>query len=182
MNFDRITYAKGASVLMQLVAFVGPGSLPGRRPATTSARHAYGNTTLADLLRSLERTSGRDLSAGRGSGWRPPASTRCDSTCAVDADGRGHCAAVVQTAPEGRRCVSTGSRSASTPAGRQRWSESSRIERDVDGARTPMPELVGLTRPDRVVVNDEDLTYAKVRTDPRSHGGLAHRLPPSPAR
>ncbi len=60
-NFDQITYAKGASVLIQLVAFVGlEAFLAGVRDYFRA--HAYGNTTLADLLQSLERTSGRDLS------------------------------------------------------------------------------------------------------------------------
>ena len=63
LNFDGITYAKGASVLAQLVAFVGQEAfLAGVRDYF--ARHAYGNTALGDLLASLQRTSGRDLS-----GW-----------------------------------------------------------------------------------------------------------------
>jgi aminopeptidase N len=43
-----------------------------------------------------------------------------------------------------------------------------RVELDVLGARTEVPQLVGVAQPDLVLVNDDDLTYAKVRLDPRS--------------
>ena len=60
VNFDGITYAKGASVLKQLVAYVGRDEfLSG---VQRYFRHEYGNTALADLLASLEESSGRDLS------------------------------------------------------------------------------------------------------------------------
>src|SRR5206468_10073079 len=62
VNFDGITYAKGASVLKQLVAYVGLDHfLEGVR--RYFARHAWGNTVLADLLDALEETSGRDLAS-----------------------------------------------------------------------------------------------------------------------
>ena len=60
-NFDGITYSKGASVLVQLVAYVGQEEfLAGCRQYFQ--RHAYGNTALADLLAALHAASGRDLS------------------------------------------------------------------------------------------------------------------------
>ena len=75
VNFDGITYAKGASVLKQLVAYVGRDAFrDGLR--TYFRKHAWGNTTLEDLLVELEATSGRDLRvvvAGRG--WRRRGST-----------------------------------------------------------------------------------------------------------
>ncbi len=62
VNFDGITYAKGASALRQLVAWVGEEQfLAGVR--AYFAKHAWGNTELSDLLSELEVTSGRDLSA-----------------------------------------------------------------------------------------------------------------------
>ena len=62
VNFDGITYAKGAAVLKQLVAYVGRENfLAGVRKYF--AAHAYGNATLADLLSALEDVSGRDLAA-----------------------------------------------------------------------------------------------------------------------
>ena len=75
LNFDGITYAKGASVLVQLVAFVGQEAfLAGLR--CYFQRHAYGTTTLDDLLAALTEASGRTCRAGRRSGWRRPESTR----------------------------------------------------------------------------------------------------------
>ena len=60
-NFDGITYAKGASVLQQLVAHVGKENFfAGLRKYFV--KHAWGNTVLSDLLVELEATSGRDLS------------------------------------------------------------------------------------------------------------------------
>ena len=75
-NFDGITYAKGASVLKQLVAYVGfEAFIAGSRQYFRD--HAYGNTTLADLLAALSAASGRDLGGlGPRSGCRPPASPR----------------------------------------------------------------------------------------------------------
>ncbi len=60
LNFDGITYAKGASVLKQLVAYVGEEAFfeAARR---YFRRHEYGNTTLEDLLSVLEEVSGKDI-------------------------------------------------------------------------------------------------------------------------
>ena len=90
VNFDGITYAKGASVLKQLAAYVGIEEFL-RAMRVYFRRHEYGNTTLADLLRALAEESGRDLSqlVGR-SGWRPPGSTRCGPSSTLDEQGRVH--------------------------------------------------------------------------------------------
>ena len=66
-NFDDITYQKGAAVLRQLVAYVGEAAFEKALQAYFE-EHAFGNTTLADLLAELEKASGRDLVRGRGSG------------------------------------------------------------------------------------------------------------------
>ena len=42
------------------------------------------------------------------------------------------------------------------------------VEADVAGELTEVPELAGERRPDLVLVNDDDLTYAKIRLDARS--------------
>ena len=61
-NFDGITYAKGASALKQLVAWVGEKDFfAGLR--AYFGKHAYGNTELKDLLAELEEASGRELGA-----------------------------------------------------------------------------------------------------------------------
>ena len=60
VNFDGITYAKGASVLRQLVAWVGPEQfMSGVREYFS--KHAWQNTELSDLMAELEKASGRDL-------------------------------------------------------------------------------------------------------------------------
>ena len=76
VNFDGITYAKGASVLKQLVAYVG------REPFVAALReyfraNAWGNTTLADLLGELEGPLAASSASGRSCGSRRPESTRC---------------------------------------------------------------------------------------------------------
>jgi len=86
-NFDGISYAKGASVLRQLVAYVGrPAFMAGIRAYLTE--HAWGNATLADLLAALEASSGVSWLTGRRRGWRPPGRTRCAATSASTPAGR----------------------------------------------------------------------------------------------
>ena len=175
-NFDQITYAKGASVLIQLVAFVGlEAFLAGARDYFRT--HAYGNTTLADLLQSLERTSGRDLSDWSRQWLETAGVNTLRLDLAVDDDGLISSASLLQTAPEDLPTLRQ-HRIAFGVYERQddRLVRIQRIERDVDGPQTPIDELVGL-RAAAIVVNDDDLTYAKVRTDPRSTATLLTELP-----
>jgi aminopeptidase N len=61
-NFDAITYTKGASVLKQLMAFVGEDRfVEGLRGYFRE--HAWGNTVLADLMSAIGGAAGRDLDA-----------------------------------------------------------------------------------------------------------------------
>jgi len=178
-NFDGITYAKGASVLKQLVAYVGFDAF------TAGSRryfrdHAYGNTTLEDLLAALSAASGRDLTA-----WaRQWLQTSGISTLTADIqehDGVLTAVALVQDAADpvtGRQeprphrlriglynpddtgaLVRTGS-----------------VETDVDGGRTMVGELAGEWRPALLLVNDEDLSYAKVRLDAPSEATVRASL------
>ena len=98
VNFDGITYAKGASVLKQLVAWVGREQfIDGLRKYFV--RHEWGNTELSDLLSILEETSGRDLSLWTKE-WLETAginTLRPDFT--VGGDGTFTAFAVVQEAP-----------------------------------------------------------------------------------
>jgi len=175
VNFDGITYAKGASVLKQLVAYVG------REPFTTGIReyfstHAWENTTLADLLDHLVRASGRDLHAWSRL-WLETAGVNT-LRLAVTADDQDiiTAAVVTQTAVEafptlrphtlaiGSYCVVG-----------DHIERVNRIELDVSCERTEVPALVGQHRPDLLLVNDDDLAYAKIRLDERSTATiLAH--------
>jgi aminopeptidase N len=172
VNFDGITYAKGASVLKQLVAYVGRDNfLEGVR--RYFQRHAWSNTVLTDLLDALEETSGRDLAAWSKEWLETAGVNTLRPSYQVDADGRFTQFAVVQEAPAGhptlrshRIAVGLYER---TNAGLERRQ---RVELDVVGAATEVPDLIGTARPDLVLVNDDDLTYAKVRLDERSMGTL----------
>ena len=168
VNFDGITYAKGASVLKQLVAYVGRENfLDGVRKYF--AAHAWGNATLADLLAALEQTSGRDLAAWSAEWLQTAGVNTLRPSYSLDADDRFTEFAVEQEAPathpvlrSHRIAVGLYDR---TEAGLVRRE---RVETDVAGPRTVVPELAGQPRPDLVLVNDDDLTYAKIRLDDHS--------------
>ncbi|HEY1625182.1 MAG TPA: aminopeptidase N [Streptosporangiaceae bacterium] len=176
VNFDGITYAKGASVLKQLVAYVGRENfLAGVRKYF--AAHAWSNATLADLLSALEDTSGRDLAAWSADWLETAGVNTLRPSFDVDAEGRFTSFAVVQSAAADYPTLRSHRIAIGfyviTDAGLTR---TRRVEVDVAGERTDLPELVGLSRPDLVLVNDEDLTYAKVRLDDHSLATLVSSI------
>ncbi|MGG7463764.1 aminopeptidase N [Plantibacter sp. YIM 135347] len=168
VNFDGITYAKGGSVLKQLAAWVGIEAFF-TGVGNYFKKHEFGNTELSDLLVELEATSGRDLREWSklwletaGVGTLTPEITTDDQgvitsfsvTQTVEADYptlRPHRLAI------GFYSLTDG-----------RLVRSHRVELDVDGASTDVQELVGLVQPDLVLLNDDDLAYAKIRLDERS--------------
>ena len=168
VNFDGITYAKGAAVLKQLVAYVGRENfLAGVRKYF--AAHAWGNATLADLLAALEETSGRELASWSREWLQTAGVNTLRPSYAVDSEGRFTEFAVEQEAAathpllrSHRIAIGLYDR---TEAG---LSRRLRLETDVAGPRTVIPELAGQRRPDLVLVNDDDLTYAKIRLDEHS--------------
>jgi aminopeptidase N len=177
-NFDGITYAKGASVLKQLMAYVGEAEFfAGARDYF--ARHAYGNTELADLLDCLERSSGRDLKAWSRAWLETSGISRLDPVVETGADGRITRLAVAQTAtdPVTGAAVDRPHRVVvglyeQADGGLRR---SRTVETDVIGTRTELPEAVGGPAA-LVLVNDDDLTYAKVRLDPCSQATVGEHL------
>jgi aminopeptidase N len=168
VNFDGITYAKGAAVLKQLVAYVGRENfLAGVRKYF--AAHAWGNATLADLLAALEETSGRELASWSREWLQTAGVNTLRPSYAVDSEGRFTEFAVEQEAAathpllrSHRIAIGLYDR---TEAG---LSRRLRVETDIAGPRTVIPELAGQRRPDLVLVNDDDLTYAKIRLDEHS--------------
>jgi len=155
LNFDGISYAKGASVLRQLVAFVGEEVFfEGLRAYLDE--HAHGNTDLGDLLRAIERSSGRDLHAWAAA-WLETSGV---ATLTPRWDDEG---LVVEQSGEPLRphVVEVGCYDLGAPGLRLR----ERVPVEVAGAATRVP---GLAPADLVLVNDRDLTFAKVRFDPRS--------------
>jgi aminopeptidase N len=176
VNFDGITYAKGASVLKQLVAYVGDEAFfQGLR--TYFRRHAWGNTRLSDLLGALEEASGRDLAAW-SKAWLEtagPNTLRTDFTLAED--GTYAAFAVLQEAPADYPTLRPHRIAIGLyEKGDAGLARVRRIELDVDGERTDVPELVGVRQPDAVVLNDDDLSYTKIRFDERSIATLIESI------
>jgi aminopeptidase N len=172
VNFDGITYAKGASALRQLVAWVGEKEFLGGLQSYF-ATHAWGNTRLADLLAELERSSGRDLSAWTTEWLETSGVNLLRAEIDVDADGVLRAVTVVQEPPAAPVGVAPTLRSHRIALGlysRQGdgLARVRRVEIDVVGARTEVPELVGVAQPDLLLLNDDDLSFAKIRLDPRS--------------
>jgi aminopeptidase N len=168
VNFDGITYAKGAAVLKQLVAYVGRDNfLAGVR--AYFAAHAFGNATLADLLSALEETSGRDLGSWSKEWLQTAGVNTLRPSYSVDEAGRFSAFSVLQSAAPSHPTLRSHRVAIGlytlAPEGLVRTSS---VETDVTGDWTPVPELVGVTRPDLVLINDDDLTYAKIRLDPHS--------------
>jgi aminopeptidase N len=168
VNFDGITYAKGAAVLKQLVAYVGRENfLAGVR--RYFAAHSWGNATLADLLSALEEVSGRDLGTWSREWLETAGVNTLRPSYSVDDSGRFTTFEVLQEAADShpvlrshRVAVGLYSR---TDGGLTRTAS---IETDVSGAVTSVPALIGQQRPDLVLINDDDLTYAKIRLDDHS--------------
>ena len=183
-SFDGITYVKGASVLRQLVALVGEDvfveALRGY-----FADHAYGNTTLADLVGAVETASGRDL-AGWTTSWLDRAGT--DRIEVVASSGAQDWAVRVVSpdaeAPRTHRVdlgvyapeESTGS------ASEVSWRRTALLELELGEEPTAIASPPGGAL---LLVNDGDLTFAAARPDPDSLariGEHADRLPSSLAR
>jgi aminopeptidase N len=177
-NFDGITYAKGASVLRQLAAWVGHEEfLSGVR--AYFKRHAWGNTELGDFLAALEEASGRDLSAWSAE-WLETAGVNT-MRAAFETRPSGEFSSFVleqEAAPDHPtlRSHRLGIGLYDYDAAAGRLSRRDRVELDVVGHRTEVPELVGQPVPDLVLVNDGDLAYTKIRLDPRSLATLTERL------
>ncbi|MGH1562320.1 aminopeptidase N [Mumia sp. DW29H23] len=167
-NFDGITYAKGASTLKQLVAWVGEKDFfAGLR--SYFSKYAFGNTELKDLLAELETASGRELTSWAAEWLQTSGVNTLRPQFVVDADGAFTSFAVEQTAIEAyptlrRHRIAIGLYDR-TDAGLVRRT---RVETDIEGALTEVDSLVGQRQPDLVLLNDDDLTYAKIRLDDRS--------------
>ncbi|HEX5494784.1 MAG TPA: aminopeptidase N [Mycobacteriales bacterium] len=174
VNFDGITYAKGASVLKQLASYVGIEPFLDAMKVYFR-RHEYGNTTLADLLRACEEVSGRDLSRWSDQWLRTAGINTLRADFEVDDTGRFTSFAVLQDAPGEHNALRDHrlvlARYAGTPLRR-----TGRVEVDVSGARAEIPALVGTAQPDLLLVNDDDLTYTKLRLDARSLATLTERI------
>ncbi|WP_312180401.1 aminopeptidase N [Arthrobacter sp.] len=177
VNFDGITYAKGASVLKQLVAWVGQDKfMQGVREYF--GKHSWSNTELSDLLSELETASGRDLTEWSAKWLETAGVNTLRPVLEVDDDGVIASFAIHQTAiaeyPTLRPHRLAIGFYDTDENGKLRRSH--RVELDVDGERTEVPELAGRTRPDLILLNDDDLAYAKIRLDDASWHLATRRL------
>ena len=166
--FDGITYAKGAAVLKQLVAFVGiENFLTGLR--AYFAAHAWGQATLADLLDALERPSGRQL-RDWSKAWLETAGVSTLSPSYTTAEDGTFAEFAVLQQMQGSDPVLRPHRIAIGLYDREGefLRRRRRLELDVSGERTDVAEFVGDRVPDLVLINDDDLTFAKIRLDEHS--------------
>ncbi|BBZ43169.1 aminopeptidase N [Mycobacterium parmense] len=168
VNFDGITYAKGASVLKQLVAYVGlEHFLSGLRDYFSA--HAFGNATFSDLVAALEKASGRDLSDWGRQWLKTTGLNTLRADFDVDADGKFTRFALTQS---GAAPGAGETRVHRLAVGIYDDADSSgklvrvrREELDVEGTVTEVPALVGVSRGKLILVNDDDLTYCSLRLD-----------------
>ncbi|MDH6110533.1 aminopeptidase N [Kitasatospora sp. MAP12-15] len=172
LNFDGITYAKGAAVLKQLVAYAGRDAFfEGARQYFK--RHAFGNTVLGDLLEVLAVTSGRgeQAMADWSAAWLQTAGVNSlTPQLTVDSEGRITELAILQDAAAEHPTLRTHRIAVGLYDHGDDGSllRTARVELDVTGARTVVEELTGRPRPALILVNDDDLTYCKIRFDPDS--------------
>jgi aminopeptidase N len=166
-NLDGITYAKGASVLRQLSAYVGEEDFTAALRAYV-ARHSHGNARLADILGAVKDASGKDLAAW-SKAWLETAGPNVLRPCfETGSSGTFTSFAVLQEA-------------AAHPALRPHrvgiglYSRSGgaltcvhQLTAEIDGLRTEVAGLIGTARPELIVLNDDDTAYVLVRFDERS--------------
>lgn len=180
VNFDGITYAKGASVLKQLVAYVGlEHFLAGLRDYF--AAHAFDNATFDDLLAALEKASGRDLSDWGRQWLKTTGLNTLRADFEVDDDDRFTRFAVAQSGAAPGAGETRVHRLAigiydDDPSGSGRLVRVHREELDIEGPSTDVPGLIGVSRGKLILVNDDDLTYCALRLDPQSLTTATERI------
>lgn len=177
VNFDGITYAKGGSVLKQLVAWVGRDRFF-QGIHNYLVANSYGNATLNDLLTELEKTSGRDLGQWSRLWLEESGINTLISRVETNEDGIITQMSIEQTAPADRPvlrphhlAVGFYDRNKEGVVVR-----TDRFELDIDGAWTEVEAVRGKKRPALILINDDDLTYAKLRLDQESLDFVAGNL------
>jgi len=175
-NFDGISYAKGASVLKALVAYVGRQQFfAGVR--AYFAEYAWGNASLGDLLAKLEQASGKDLSDWSKAWLETAGPNTLAAETELDENGVYTAFTVAQRAPEEHRHL----RPHHIAVGLYNRVDGAlvrtrRVELEVTGTHSPVPELVGVAQPDLVLLNDDDLTFALIEFDERSLATLSESV------
>jgi aminopeptidase N len=176
LHFDGITYLKGASTLKQLVAWVGQDAF---RDGLRQYFHKFEwrNAELSDFLSALERSSGRKLTEWSEEWLQTAGVNTLRADFSSGENDTYESFSILQSGQPGNDTI----RSHRVAIGLYRLVDGAlvrdrRVELDVVGERTDVAELVGETVPDLLLLNDDDLTYAKVRLDERSLRTLADHL------
>ncbi|NUO58127.1 MAG: aminopeptidase N, partial [Hamadaea sp.] len=169
VNFDGITYAKGASVIKQLVAYVGIDAfVTGLR--AYFAKHAWSNATFTDLLTELETASGRELTDFADQWLKTAQVNTLTPVVTVAADGTYESVVVQQSAPDSHPVL----RTHRIGVGLYDLADGGKLVRrdvlevDVTGASTTISPLAGVRAADVLVLNEGDYSYLKLRLDERS--------------
>ena len=178
VNFDGITYAKGASVLKQLVFYVGREKFF-KGINNYLNKHAYSNATLADLLAELELTSGRDLKAWSAQWLEQSGINTIATEVEENEDGTIRQLALRQYASAEHPVLrahrlAVGFYNEDPETGK--IVRTDQFELDVDGELTIVEAAAGKARPALILVNDDDLTYTKLRFDEKSLKFAAENL------
>ncbi|KUJ54406.1 aminopeptidase N [Streptomyces albus subsp. albus] len=172
LNFDGISYAKGASALRQLVAWLGEKDfLTGINDHF--ARHRFGNATLADFIDSLAHASGRDVHAWADRWLRTTGVDTLTPEIATDGD---QWTATIhhQGSRPHRIAIGLYDRHTDHP---HRLELRERVEIELgDGQPEPVRLSRPGRRPDLLLLNDGDLSYAKIRLDQDSWDTAAQAL------
>jgi aminopeptidase N len=177
-NFDGISYAKGASVLQQLVAHVGRDNfITGLR--RYFAKHAFGNTTLKDLIDQLEAASGRDLTPWVAT-WLRTAGVNTLRPVITQSGDTYTSLSIKQEAPT-MPVGSTELRPHRLHMGLfdiqgEKLVRRTSVELDIAGALTEVTAFAGQKSADLVLINDKDQSYAKLRFDERSIATMKSHL------
>ena len=178
-NFDGITYAKGASALRQLVAWVG------EEPFVAGVReyfkkHAWKNAELRDLLVELEKASGRDLTGWTKEWLQTAGVNTLRPSITLNGDVM-ESVTVIQEPPSAPEGVAQTLRSHRIGIGLYNFDgdklkRTHSVEVDVAGAATTITELAGMKQPDVLLLNDGDFTFSKIRLDEKSAASVAKSL------
>ena len=177
-NFDGISYAKGASVLQQLVAHVGRDNfITGLQKYF--AKHAFKNTTLKDLLDELSMASGKQLSDWVKT-WLQTAGVNTMRAEMEIVGDTYKSITVIQEVPTMPK-DSTQLRPHRMAVGLydlvgEKITLRKSVQLDVSGSKTLVADLAGEKIADLLLLNDQDLTYTKIRFDERSISTLKNHL------
>jgi aminopeptidase N len=176
VNFDGITYAKGAGVIKQLVAYVGIDSfITGLRAYFD--KHAWGNATFDDLLTELESASGRELRKFAAQWLETAQVNTLRPVVSLSADGTYESVVVQQEAPADYPTLRTHRIGVGLyDLQGDRLVRRDLLELDVSGERTEIPALTGVRAADVLLLNDDDLSYTKLRLDERSLATVVNHI------